>query len=1180
MKIEKLFKKDIKRDIQGVVTIGNEEEFRKQQELEEYVCTKEVIDNFRTFFSSYRKSIQQPTDKMGVWITGFFGSGKSHFLKILGYLLTNEEVNGKKAADYFDEKISDQMILADIKTSANQNNLVVLFNIDSKAKADSKNKNQAIMETMLSAFNEKIGLSGSTPWLAQLERNLIKEGLYDKFKETFKEVSKKDWEVSRRTIFFERDNLIKVLVKVKDISEESARAYFDDAQKNYGINTETFAQIINEYCEDNNTRVIFLIDEVGQFIGTNSDMMLNLQTVVEDLGKYAKGKAWVAVTSQQQIDALLEGTNKAAQIDFSKIQGRFATRLMMSSSNADEVIKKRLLDKTDDAKKVLETTYEQYKDRLNNLLIFPSKPKWTGYTDVKQFVADYPFVNYQYELLQMTFTAIRENGMSEGKHIASGERSLMNAFQKGAITKCDDEIGVLVPFNEFYATIEEFMDYDIKNVFVSARKRLDSDFDIEVLKVLFMLKNVKEMEPTLERLATLMVSSMNEDKKALKDKIKESLDRLIAETFAQQNGERYEFLTNEEQDVNRRIKQSQYSTSEILNKIRDIVYDSVVEMGNKFSYSKYSFGLNRYIDDNMPGSDNPDSLTVKIYTPWMKKDVDFTVESTANGSIVVDLTNGQYLEELITANRIQTFDRNNHSNATSSLLEILTRKNAEAEERNKRAEKNIRTCLEDCDIYLNGTVMSLSSGDAKKRFNEALEKSLLNKYFKLSYVKEFANKNDDVSLVLREKTLMDGMDVTDPTVYGNGNAAKEILEKIKDDKQWSRKTTISTLNQKFTKSPFGYRPIDIRAIVAKLLVNNKVKCLLYDQVQNINDQTFIFEFSKGSQDEKMVIELQGEIDQGTLIKVKKIMKDSFEINIEPKESSLKDEITSFMKTKFDDLNVIKRSNGGDYPGKNIIETVLPIFSKIANSNDSETIFNNVISNEDTLYNYGEKIDSVINFYNTDSSQKKVWDEAKELISYYEENILFIPSLDTMESTINEMAEILKLEEPFSKIPNLSQLVAKGNEIKEKCTNDIISEAKKYIDEKLEEIKKETDEALKTTFNKSNTELNINDIYQQEVAVFGNLSSALTDSSRCGNAKSKAHNEVMQYKEALAKIILEDADKVEDNKIVYNASISAIDLVPVANRRISTKEDIDKTISNIKEKFEKLLDEKGPFEITK
>ena len=107
MEIKNLFKKNIERDIQGVVTIGNEEESRKKQELEEYVCTQEVIKNMRTFFSAYRKSINQTTEQIGVWITGFFGSGKSHFLKIMGYLLSNEEVAGKHAIENFEDKIKD-----------------------------------------------------------------------------------------------------------------------------------------------------------------------------------------------------------------------------------------------------------------------------------------------------------------------------------------------------------------------------------------------------------------------------------------------------------------------------------------------------------------------------------------------------------------------------------------------------------------------------------------------------------------------------------------------------------------------------------------------------------------------------------------------------------------------------------------------------------------------------------------------------------------------------------------------------------------------------------------------------------------------------------------------------------------------------------------------------------------
>lgn len=1174
MTIQNLFKKDIKRDIQGVVTIGNEEEFRKQQELEEYVCTKEVVDNFRTFFSAYRKSIQQPTDKMGVWITGFFGSGKSHFLKILGYLLSNEEVNGMRAVDYFEDKIADEMIKADIKTSAAQKNLVVLFNIDSKAKSDAKNRNVAIMETMLSAFNEKIGLSGSTPWLAELERGLIKDGLYETFVNTFEEVSGKDWISNRKNIFFQRDKLIETLVKVMGISEESARAFFDDKQKNYSINTETFAKIINEYCETHGERVIFLIDEVGQFIGTNSDMMLNLQTVVEDLGKYAQGKAWVAVTSQQQIDALLEGTNKAAQIDFSKIQGRFATRLMMSSSNADEVIRRRLLEKTDDARLMLAATYDENKDRLNQLLMFPAKPKWTGYQDEKHFVEDYPFVSYQYELLQDTFTAIRENGMSEGKHIASGERSLMNAFQKGAVSKCAENIGVLVPFNEFYGTIEEFMDYDVKRVFEKAKKKLQYDFDIEVLKVLFMLKNVKEMEPTLERMATLMVSSIYEDKKVLKDRIKESLDRLIAETFAQQNGDRYEFLTNEEQDVNRRIKNSDYSQSEILNKIREIIYDGVVEISNRYSHDKHSFGLNRYIDDNMPGTDNPESLTVKVYTPWAEKDKNLMMESGSPLSLVVDLRQGQYLEELITANKIQTFDRNNHSNATASLLEILTRKNAEAEERNKRAEKSIRTQLEDCPMFLNGSEIDIATTDPSKRFKEALEKLMLGKFYKIDYVKSYATKNDDVAVALRAQPMGTG-DILDPGVNANANAAKAILEQIADDKNWSRKTTVSGLIQKFSKAPFGFRPIDIRAILASLLVNNKVKCLMFDQVQNIKEQNFIVEFSKGSQDDKIIIELQGTIDQSVIMDVRKIMKDSFDITIEPKESTLRDEAIAFFKSKESQLINIKNNNADQYPGKNIVDEALPIFSSITASNDPETVFQRIKANEDKLYEIGDKIDSVINFHNASGSQMMTWKEAQALVKYYDENRMFIEGIDAMEDPVNEMHSILAMPEPFGSISKLGQLVAEAKHIRDKANAEIIEDAKTYVQKCLSTIQSETEDALQIDFNKPDTGELIRELLSKEETVFDSLFAYLTDANKCAHAKGKANTEVKNYKSELGRLLNVDKGTGGSGR---QETISAVDLIPIAHRTIKSQEDIDTILKDVRERLEKLLSENDEISI--
>ena len=137
MQIKEMFEKQIDRDIKGVIKVGQSDEENVYQELDEYVVTKELLKHFRDFFDNYEKGINNNTDKMGVWISGFFGSGKSHFLKILSYLLKNSVVEGKRAIEYFTDgkKIDDPMLIAKMTNSGTISSDVMLFNIDSKGSA-------------------------------------------------------------------------------------------------------------------------------------------------------------------------------------------------------------------------------------------------------------------------------------------------------------------------------------------------------------------------------------------------------------------------------------------------------------------------------------------------------------------------------------------------------------------------------------------------------------------------------------------------------------------------------------------------------------------------------------------------------------------------------------------------------------------------------------------------------------------------------------------------------------------------------------------------------------------------------------------------------------------------------------------------------------------------------------
>ena len=206
--------------------------------------------------------------------------------------------------------------------------------------------------------------------------------------------------------------------------------------------------------------------------------------------------AWVVVTSQQELKAMIDST-KDKQQDFSKIQARFDTRILLSGAEAGEVIKKRILDKKETAIDPLKALYDGSANKISNLIMFEGAPTWSGYKDSNEFKDVYPFVPYQFELLQKVFTAIREHGMSEGKHLAHSERSLLSAFQDSAKKIADANTNILVPFDSFYITIEQFIDWDIKTVFSSAENKPTlNDFDIRVLRVLFMILH-KEMPEDL-----------------------------------------------------------------------------------------------------------------------------------------------------------------------------------------------------------------------------------------------------------------------------------------------------------------------------------------------------------------------------------------------------------------------------------------------------------------------------------------------------------------------------------------------------------------------------------------------------------------------------------------------------------------------------------------------------------
>ena len=1167
MSIKELFKKPIDRNIHGVVTIGNEDEEQKWMELEEYVCTEEITKQFRVFFKRYRESLTQPTEKIAAWITGFFGSGKSHFLKILGYILENEVVAGVKAVDYFNDKIKDEMILADMKKCAEANNKVVLFNIDAKAKSDSKNKDRAIVDIMLRAFNESIGYCGEKPWVAGLERTLDDEGLLDEFIQEYEEHSGRNWKASRAKAVLNKKYIVDAIAKVWDIPLEDAIAHFNEAWKDEAIEPDGFAKLVDKYSKTHNKRVIFLMDEVGQFVGDNTNLMLNLQTCVEELGLHCKGRAWVVITSQQELKAMLEST-KDKQQDFSKIQARFDTRILLSGAEAGEVIKKRILEKKDQYVNSLKSLFETNSNKINNLIIFDGSPTWSGYKTAEEFKDVYPFAPYQFALLQKVFTSIREHGMSEGKHLAHSERSLLSAFQDSAVKFGDENENVLIPFDIFYITIEQFIDYDIKNVFTLAKNNPALDeFDIRVLEILFMILHVKEMPSNLNRLTTLMVGSINEDKLSLKKKISESLERLEKETLIQRNGDEYEFLTNTEQDVNKQINHTDYNEGEIKRNIQGIIYENILE-NNKFRYKgRYDFSLNRYVDDELKGINGQDNITIKFITDFsgIQDPTGLAAESSRSGALVIDLTNGSFIDELIRANRISVFRRNNSASMTAAMVEIMEKKSREASERLKRAEDNIREKLENASIYFNGSLLDLEHKGGKERVLEALGKVVEQEYYDLGYVSYFYQDQKSIMEVLNENNggLLDN-DLRDDA---NFKAYQEIFEKIKNNKMLSKATTVKSLLDFFAKKPYGWRELDVLGMIAKLFKVGQIQITIHGVPVEENDYGFKLNLSKKNEIDTMVVKKQEKISEDVLYQVKKIMNDVYGLNLEMKEVEMKKDILAFFEKKKEFLDDLKSTYNNDFAGVSGVAPIREDITAILATKDTVTIFDEIIKRRNSLDEHASLLEQLENFYKKDSSQKKVYEEAKEIVQWYTDNSLFDFEVASLKDVVDKMNEILKLEVPFARMYELSQLVMQAGNIKDQILEEKFQKAIESLENDRKEIEKEMQGVLDSDLPEELKAKIQNKYDLVEVFYQDSKTKMSKESNNLDKYINSSQLQVRDFKKCIENTIQEDKDS---NKPLKTKKIKVIECIPAAKKNIKSKEDIDNVIEFIRKSLEDAL----------
>ena len=1019
LKLSELYLKDIDRDIKGVIKVGQDDESNIYTELDEYVVTDELLKHFETFFSAYHRGVEQQTDKMGVWISGFFGSGKSHFLKILSYALANKTVDHKSTLDFFKDKIMDTTIIKDMTFASNLTTDVMLFNIDAKSTATSKNDKEAIFHVFNNVFNEMQGFSGITPWLADFERYLTEKEKYEEFKANFEDIYGSSWVESREDADYIADEIVEVYVKTLGATEEAARHWIENAEQNFTLNIELFAKRINEYLEKKGPahQIVFLVDEIGQYIGEDSKLMLNLQTVVEELGLRCHGRVWVLVTSQQDIDAVAE---KVKGNDFSKILGRFDTRLSLSSRNVDEVIRKRLLEKNEVAKATLNDLFIQQQSSLKNLLTFSSDTaEMKIYNNAQEFIDFYPFIPYQFKLLQQVFNGIRIKGAS-GKHLSEGERSLLSAFQESAIQNMNEELGYFIPFSTFYKTIESFLEPTVVRAIANAvdNERL-TDFDVEVLKVLFLVKYAKEIKAKKENITTLMLSNIHEDKLELGKKIEESLKRLVHETLIQQNGEVYDFLTNDEQDINREIKNISIDSTAIVKKVGEMIIDDIYS-DTKYRLNKYyNFNLTRKIDDiNL--SPKTHEIGFNIITPYYGLDYSETElkgKSTREQCLIIQLPQetSNYLNEIEESLKIERFVQlKNGTDLSPGIQEIVARKSKEVIERRDRARSYLKEVLKSAKLYANMQEVTINAKEPKERINDGLKLMIDSLFNKLGYIEQHFE-----SLKQLEDWLVQPHQASTIT----STSKIELIQYIQNQQMKLSALTIKEVLDKFSQPPFGWLELDT---VGQLISLYKDKQLNFkynhEYLSEENPKKFIELLTNSNYTSRVVIERREVIEPKLLKVVKGLMKELFDSFATEDEDQL---MADFKQETQKELNIITRlidkTEQGVYPGYETLLDGKELCERILQEKNLKSVYQLVYKLDDDLLDYHDEVQSVKAFY--EGEQLSTYQKALNVIKIYERNSDYL-QMEEIAEAIAQLKQITTAKEPYNKIQNVHALKKK------------------------------------------------------------------------------------------------------------------------------------------------------------
>ena len=1157
MRLKDFFVKDINRTIETVVKADDQEHIL--DEVIEYVVTKEVSKKIGDFFSAY--SDYQGAN--GVWISGFFGSGKSHLLKILSHVLENKEIDGYKLGELFAEKIeTDSLLKADIISSTRIPSESILFNIDQQAQITSKQEEDALLNVFYKVFNDHLGYYGGQHHVAEFERWLDSEGIYKNFQEEYETLTGNFWSNARRNYYSPKvkEAIGKVLAKVMGGDPENYMNIIDTIRKDSALSVDEFCSKVNDYIKTKpkGFRLNFFVDEVGQYISDNTKLMLNLQTIAETLATRTKGNAWILVTSQEDMELVVGDMTRVQQNDFSKIQARFKLKIPLTSANVDEVIEKRLLDKTDSAKDILKNFWKTEQSKMETLLSFSEVGvQFKGYQNEKDFINKYPFVSYQFDLFQQCIRALSNHNAFQGKHASVGERSMLGVFQYVIQQIEEENESSFVSFDLLFDGLRDTIRGELQSAIILAENQVDNDFAVKILKALFMVKYFGNFKTTARNISTLMIDGIQVDLTEHDKNVNEALTLLENQTYIQRSGDLYEYLTDDEKDIEQEIKATDIDDGQVTNLFKEIIFETIVGE-NKIRYleNKQEYEYTTKIDGVILGKEK--ELVVEIITPnFTDHDrEDFFRSQTMgyNTLLMMVLPHDEHmLLDIRMYLKTEKYIRQSQSTTNKdNVKRILFEKAQQNSVRRTTLEKLLRRLLGESDVYMNGMKQEVNgSSDGKNKLVNAFQHLIKLAYPNLKMLGTTQYSEETIKSIIRNN--QDDLFGSDDSTMSE--AESEVLNIIHRRKKQSDRTSLVDLRDHFAKKPYGWYQNAVWSMAAKLYKRGKVE--LRQDSNLLDDDEALNAFMNNRYYSNTLLEPQVDIDPRLIKELMTVYRDFFDETCPAKEAK---EVAMAFKNKlileYGWLNQIL-INRDNYP---FISELLPVAEYVEKltKKDYTYYLTNVKDFEDELLNYKEQlIDPIKRFWN--GEQKKIYDSIRVFFNGNQSNLDYVEcdELTALKSVMSDKRPYTgsTMKEAKAARDALTSKVLKQIQEEKELTRKEIEKAIERI-QSHDDFKELDDPRRKQVLNPLNEELD----KLKDQRFIANLRETRA------NVRNKILNQQLNEMVRLARP--PEKDEVAEPIIHYHRMSSI--KVDFPKTELKTKDDVDKYIEALKSSLTDLI----------